>query len=227
MSYRVVGLGAGGHAKGIIEILKLNPSYQIVGLLDPKKELHGLDVLGVPVLGGDELLLELIQENVSHFFIGLGGVGDNKPRQKLFEFAVSSGIIPVDVIHPKAIISPLAKMGQGVQVMAGAVVNVHAQLGADVILNSNSVVEHDCAVGDHVHIATGAVLASTVTIGESAHVGAGAIIRQSITIGKNAIIGAGAVVVNDIPANTIVVGNPAKPLKSNSTQNINASGGDC
>ena len=227
MRDRVIGLGAGGHAKGIIEILKLNPSCKIVGLLDPNKELHGLEVLGIPVLGGDALLLELIQEKVSHFFVGLGGVGDNRPRQKLFEYALGSGLFPVDVIHPKAIISPLAKMGQGVQVMAGAVVNIHAQLGTDVILNSNSVIEHDCVVGDHVHIASGAVLASTVTIGESTHIGAGAVIRQCITIGNNAIIGAGAVVVNDVLENTVVVGVPAKPLQSVSTQISQTSGGDC
>ena len=43
--------------------------------------------------------------------------------------------------------------------------------------------------------------------------GAGATVRQSITIGEGVIVGAGAAVVKDVPAHTVVVGVPARPLR--------------
>ena len=46
-----------------------------------------------------------------------------------------------------------------------------------------------------------------------ASIGSGATILPSITIGENAIVGAGCVVTRDVPANAIVVGNPARVLK--------------
>lgn len=213
MLINVIGLGAGGHAKGMIEILRATQKFNLVGLLDPKKELHGKEVLGVPVLGTDDLLPKVSEEGSTHFFIGLGGTGDNSPRKRLFKFALNHGLEPVDVIHPWAVVSPSAEIASGVVIMAGAVVNACAKIGQNVIVNTNAVVEHDCFIGDHVHVSTGANLASTVFVGEGAHIGAGAVIKQCISIGEQAIVGAGAVVVNDVPPHTTVVGVPARPVK--------------
>ena len=209
MALRVIGLGAGGHAKVIIEILSLDKAYEVIGLLDIKKELKGDHVLGIPVLGNDDLLPELKQDGVDHFFMGLGGVGDNKPRRRLFERAEKSGMHPVSAIHPQAIISSSAVLGAGIAVMAGAVVNADVRLGVNVIVNTGSIVDHDCTVSDHVHIATGARLASTVQVGQGAHIGIGAIVRQGIIIGEGAIVGAGAVVVKDVVPHSVVIGVPA------------------
>ena len=51
------------------------------------------------------------------------------------------------------------------------------------------------------------------TVEEYASIGTGATILGGITIGKNAIVGAGAVVTKNVPANAVVIGNPAKILK--------------
>jgi maltose O-acetyltransferase len=52
-----------------------------------------------------------------------------------------------------------------------------------------------------------------ITILENCFIGAGSILLPNITIGPNSIVGAGAVVTRDVPEDTIVAGNPAKPLK--------------
>ncbi len=209
----IVGLGAGGHAKGMIEILQMAERFNLVGLLDPNEKLHGTEILGVPVLGADDLLPKLKQEGVRHFFIGLGGSGDNTPRKRLFELALDHGIEPVDVIHSRAVVSLSAELAPGTVIMAGAVVNACSRVGQNVILNTNTVVEHDCEIGDHVHISTGANLASTVIVGDGAHIGAGAVIRQCVSIGENAIVGAGAVVVKEVFPGQVVIGSPARPLE--------------
>ena len=213
MGVKVVGLGAGGHAKVVIEILRSHKSYELIGLLDPKPELQGESVLGVPVLGDDDLLPVLKRDGICHFFVGLGSIGDTRPRQCLFELALQYGMKPVDAVHPQAIVSPSAVIGEGVTIMAGTVINACARLGVNVFVNTGAVVEHDCVIGDHVHVATGAQLASTVQVGTGAHIGAGATVRQCITIGEGAIVGAGAMVVKDVPPHTVVVGVPARLLR--------------
>jgi sugar O-acyltransferase (sialic acid O-acetyltransferase NeuD family) len=213
MVVKVVGLGAGGHARVVIEILRPRKSYELIGLLDPKPELQGKSVLGVPVLGDDDLLPILKHDGICHFFVGLGSIGDTRPRQRLFELALQYEMKPVDAVHPQAIVSPSAELGKGVTIMAGAAINACARLGVNVIVNTGAIVEHDCVIGDHVHIATGAQLASTVQVRNGAHIGAGATVLQCVRIGENAVVGAGTVVIQDVPPGVIVVGCPARVLQ--------------
>ncbi|MGD8813804.1 MAG: acetyltransferase [Anaerolineales bacterium] len=210
---KLIGLGAGGHAKVVIEILQLKGEHELVGLLDPKQELWNSELLGIPVLGNDDLLAELYDRGVRGVFIGLGTVGENNPRRNLFLDAKEHGYQIVPAIHPQAVLSPSARVGEGLTMMAGAVVNAATSLGDNVIINTGAIVDHDCVIGNHVHIATGARLASSVQVDEGVHIGLGASIRQSIHIGRNSVVGAGAVVVDDVPENVVVVGIPAHILR--------------
>ena len=210
---QVVGLGAGGHAKVVIEILELMGGHELVGLLDPKQDLWNTRVHGVTVLGDDSLLPELHSQGVHAAFVGIGSVKDTWPRLQSYKKARDLGFQLVKAIHPRAVISPSALIGDGPTIMAGAIVNTSARLGDNVIVNTGAIVEHDCIIGHHSHIATGARLTATVTVGEGVHVGAGATVRQSINIGPRAIIGAGSVVVDDVLAESLVVGVPARPLE--------------
>ena len=210
---RVLGLGAGGHAKVVIETLAGMGGYAVIGLLDPRTELYGTTVLGVPVLGGDELLERQYDDGVTHAFIGVGGVGHTRPRRLLYELVRRHRFDIVSVVHPRAIVSPSASVGGGATILAGAVVNADARIGENVILNSGALVEHECVIGNHVHIAPGALLASGVTVEDGAHVGLGSCVRQGVHIGAGAIIGAGAAVVANVEAGVIVAGVPARVLR--------------
>ena len=207
----VAGLGAGGHATVVLDILRLRGEHQVVCLLDPDSSLWGKEILGIPVRGGDELMAGLYAGGIRHAFVGVGGAGDTAARQRLFQAARDTGFDVVDAIHPAAVISPSARFGAGTQVMAGAVVNPHASLGDNVIVNTGAVVEHGCVVGAHAHIATGARLGGDVRVGEGAHVGLGASVRQGITLGARSVVGAGAAVVKDVRPGALVAGVPARP----------------
>jgi len=206
----IIGIGAGGHAKVVIEILRLVGGYDLVGLLDADSKRRGSEVLGVPVLGGDALITEMYDKGVRTAFIGVGMVQNFEPRRRLYDQLRQGGFEIANAAHPRAIISPTATIGIGPTIMAGAVINADAKVGNNVIINTGAIIEHDCVIGNHVHVATGARLAGSVNVGEGAHVGIGATIREGIRIGQGSVVGAGAVVVHDVPDDVLVLGVPAK-----------------
>lgn len=212
MRQNVIGLGVGGHAKVVIEALRLCGDTDIVGLLDRDPSRWGTKVSGIPILGGDDLLPSLRAQGIDAVFIGLGGAGDLRPRHHLYALARSVGFDVVSAVHPSAVVSRESAIGAGVTVLAGAIINAGAQLGENVIVNTGAIVEHDCLIADHVHIATGAALAGTVTVGEESHIGLGASVREGRTIGCHVIVGAGAVVVDDVPDGVVVYGVPARVM---------------
>ncbi len=210
---RVIGIGAGGHAKVVIEILRLVGNYELIGLLDPRPDLLNTRVLGVSVLGHDSLLPEIYASGIRHAFIGAGTVGDARLRRTLYQKARAEGFEIVSALHPAAYVSDSAVIGDGPTVMAGAVINAAACVGDNVIVNSGAVVEHDCILRNHVHIAPGACLSGGVRVGDSSHIGVGAVVLQGIEIGENSIVGAGAVVIDNVPDHVVVVGIPARIQK--------------
>ncbi len=206
-----VVIGAGGHARVLVDCLQL-AGARVHGILDADRSLWGTRLFDLLILGDDQLLEDLAAQGVKYFVIGVGGTGNNRPRERLFALALARGLAPLTVRHPAAVCSARSVVGAGSQLLPGSIVNAGAELGVNVIINSGAIVEHDCRIGDHAHVATGARLASTVRVGERAHIGAGATVRQGTRIGEDAIIGAGAVVVKNVASGQTVIGVPARPL---------------
>ena len=211
---RVAGLGAGGHAKVLLDALRSRADVEVIALLDSRADLHGTMVGGVPVLGDDTLLPRLREQGVAAVFIAVGSVDSTEKRRQLFELARRHAYDVLTIVHPRAFVSATAVVGPGAAILAGAAVNACARLGVNVLVNTGAIVEHDAEVGDHVHIASGAVLGGGVAVGDGAHVGLGAVVRQGIRIGAGSVVGAGAVVVEDVPPRVVVTGVPARVLRS-------------
>ena len=188
-------------------------NFVAIGLTDPRASVS--NVLGVPVLGGDDLLPGLFAQGVRAAVVATGA---NRLRQEIGESLLRMGFrLPV-VIHPSATISPSARIDQGTVVMARAVVGVLAEIGELAIINTGAIVEHDNQVGRFAHIAPGAVLAGRVQIGDRTLVGVGSSVRPGIRIGDDSVVGAGSAVVSDIPSGTTVAGVPARKLHTRPTQ---------
>lgn len=211
MKRACVILGGGGHAHVVVDAVRREGRFRPAAVTDPRR--GGEKILRVPVVGGDEVLPGLRRRGIRHFVVGLAGVPDNRPRARLFQRAVGTGLAPLTVVHPAAAVGEGAELGPGTVVLAQAAVNPRARLGRNVIVNTGAVVEHDARIADHVHVCPGAVLAGSVEVGEGAFVGAGAVVRQGVRIGAWAVVGAGAVVLKDVAEGAVVAGVPARPIR--------------
>lgn len=209
MTLPVIVIGGGGHAQVVIEALH-RCEIEIIGRTDAEAG-RDADCLGVPMLGGDEVVLEHAPDSV-RLVNGIGSVGDAGARQGVFERFRAGGYRFATMIHPSAVVAQDVVFGEGVQVMAGVVVQPGCRVGVNTILNTGAMVDHHCVIGDHTHIAPGAVLAGNVTTGSGVHIGAGATVIQNIDIGADSVVAAGAVVVDAVPAGTRVAGVPARPM---------------
>jgi len=196
-------IGAGGHAKVIIDIL-LASNEEIKGLWDENPTIKA--VLNQSVVGN---FAAIKASNAQPVIIA---IGNNLIRKKIAEeLTVKFGI----AIHPKSAISLSSRLGDGTVVMANASINADVHIGKHVIINTNASIDHDCEIGDFVHLSPQVGLGGNVHVGEGTHVGIGASVKQGIKIGKWATIGAGAVVIRDIPDYAVAVGNPTKVIKYN------------
>jgi UDP-perosamine 4-acetyltransferase len=205
----ILGIGAGGHCKVVMEIIRRTGSWKIAGLLNSDASRMGEPVSGIPILGDDDLASALFDQGIHAAFIGIGSIGSVLPRRKAYAFLKNLGFeLPV-LIHPSALVAFDTPIDIGTCIMPGAIINPGASIGECAIINSGAIIEHDCHIAAFSHISPGAVLGGSVFVGEASHVGIGAVIRQGIHIGKNAVIGAGAVVVKDVPDDTTVIGVPA------------------
>jgi UDP-perosamine 4-acetyltransferase len=206
----VIGIGAGGHAKVVVDAIRAQGIYHVAGMLEKQPDRRHSKWMGVPILGTDEDLPELRNKGCTRIFIGLGGVGNMHPRSALYDRVRNAGFEIIAACHPTAWVSPSASLDRATTILACAAVNADAILGEHVIVNTGAVVEHDCRIGHQVHIAPRAVLSGCVTVGDHTFIGAGACVRQGIHIGADAVIGMGAVVVHDVPDGATVVGVPAR-----------------
>lgn len=199
----IIVYGGGGHGKTLIDLLRSLGTYQLVGVVDdslPASE----DVLGVPVLGGSQVLSGLRQRGIGLAVNAVGGIADPRLRVKVFERLREAGFACPTLAHPSAWIEASAALASGAQVLHHAYVGSNARVGFGVIVNSGAVVSHDCVVGDYANLSPGALLAGGVRVEEEVLIGMGATVNLGVTIGAGARIGNGATVKANVPAGQIV-----------------------
>lgn len=196
-------IGAGGHAKVVIDILTAN-NLSISGIWDDNEDLEFF--LGSRLSGKIMSFKDLDND------FAVLAIGNNKIRKRLSkQLNAKFGTL----FHPSSVISPSALVLEGTVVMPNVTVNSSVTIGKHVILNTGSSVDHDCKIDDFVHISPQVALAGDVEVGEGTHIGIGACVIPGIKIGKWAAIGAGAVVISNIPDYAVVVGNPGRIIKYN------------
>lgn len=198
-------IGAGGHCKVVLDALLrggVKPAELCVR--DGRSGLAGGELLGIRI-ETPEVAPDLTGQ---HFHIAIGAAAI---RARLHSDAEAAGAAGLTVLHPAAIISPFAQVGDAGFIAARAVVGPAARLDRGVIINHGAVVDHDCFVGEFSHVAPNSCLGGGVRVGARCLIGAGAVVLPGVSIGDNVTVGAGAVVTRDISPDQTWIGIPAAP----------------
>lgn len=195
--------GASGHGKVIKDILHAN-GIKVKAFVDDNIEIK-------------ECAGRLVLHDATGLSPMIVSIGVNHVRKAIVGKLVANNkdIEFVTAIHPSAIMSPSAKIGEGSVVMAGAVINADAVIGKHCIVNTGATIDHECVIEDFCHIAPGVHISGDTLVGEGTWIGIGSCVIQGITIGGNSMIGAGSVVVKDIPDGVVAYGNPCKVVREN------------
>jgi sugar O-acyltransferase (sialic acid O-acetyltransferase NeuD family) len=199
----IIIFGGGGHGKSLIDLLHALGSYQILGIVDDSLK-PGEEVMGVPVLGGGEVLPELYNQGTYLAVNAVGGIGNLQIRMDIFQRLAKARFVCPAVVHPTAVIEPSATLSPGVQIFSQAYIGSDARIGYGTIVNTGAIVSHDCVLGDFVNISPGAILAGMVQVDSGSLVGMGATINLEVKVGSRARIGNGATIKSEVPVNYVI-----------------------
>ena len=212
MSTNVLILGAGGHGWVVADILlRMQQSGQDVvpiGYLDDDPQLVGQRFLDLPVFGVGANLPDVPHDAV------VIAIGNNQTRRRIFAILQAHGEQFAIARHPAAVVAPDVRIGVGTVICAGAIVNPGSVIGANVILNTGCTVDHHNVIGTHSHVAPGVHLGGDVSIGEGTLVGIGATVIPQRRVGTWSVVGAGSLVSKNVPDRSVVVGIPARVIRS-------------
>ena len=202
-------IGAGGHSRVLIDIaIKMN-HFNLIGLIDNQVSI-GSKVCGVPVLGTDLDLQQMFDDNPNLKIIV--GIADNSIRNKIF--LRLKDIFPLNcfatLIHPSAQIGVETKIGVGVAIMAGCVINSDSQIGDFTIVNTRASLDHENDLGAFASVGPNVVTGGNVKVGKGTALEISTTVGHNVIIGENSVIGAGSLVLKDCNSNSVYYGVPVK-----------------
>ncbi|WP_139463182.1 acetyltransferase [Aeromonas veronii] len=207
MNKPVIVLGAGGHASVLVDMLR-SQGVVPIALVAPAAGTPRAALADIPLWRDEGKILTYSPDEVE-LVNGIGSLPGNSLRVELFSRYRTLGYHFARLVSAKAIVSDYAVLEEGVQVMAGAIIQAGTRIGPNSIINTGAIVDHDCSIGSNNHIAPGAVLSGGVSTGDAVHIGTGAMLIQNIKIGSHTVVGAGATVMKDLaPNKTLYVAKP-------------------
>jgi sugar O-acyltransferase (sialic acid O-acetyltransferase NeuD family) len=203
--------GAGGMARELAWLVESCPEAgTVVAMLDDDVRQHGRLVNDVPVMGLAEAVGRFPEARI------VGGVGSPRLRERLMSRAMTAGLRPATLVHPRVELSRWAEIGEGSVICAGSLIGPNVVLRRHVQINRSCDVSHDVVMGDYATLAPGVKVSGRVHIGARAYIGTNASIINGepdapLVIGEDAVVGAAACVTRDVAPGTTVVGVPARP----------------
>jgi sugar O-acyltransferase (sialic acid O-acetyltransferase NeuD family) len=179
--------------------------WNVIAFWDSDPGTIGRSIRGIPVIDSDHA------GGMASHAMAIAAIGEGRIRQRAVAEAEALGFEFATLIHPSVTFDRSSvTIGRGTVICVGATLTVNTAIGRHVLLNYNCTIGHDCRLDDFVTVSPGANLSGRTHAGRGAYIGAGAVTVEGHSIGEYAVVGAGAVVTRDVPADTTVVGVPAR-----------------
>lgn len=201
---KVIIIGSGGHAAEIRDYINhhnvARPSerLEVVGFLDDNSSTHVHYGFSEEYLGGIEAHAIVLDT----FYIM--GIANLKYRKGIVQEFKMKGATFISLIHPTALISPSAHIGEGVVISHNASVGPKAVVGDFNVLNSRCTVGHDTKMGSFNFISPQTALSGNTKIGNENMFGTNSATIPGIQVGNQNKIGAGMIVYKNIADNETV-----------------------
>ena len=116
------------------------------------------------------------------------------------------------LVHPTSYVSKSASLGPGTVIYPMCTVDQGVVIENGVLLNNSVTVSHDSTIGECSFLSPGVTLSGNTRIGKCCFLGTGSSVANNLSIEDNCIIGIGSCITDNIPANSSVIGNPARKL---------------
>lgn len=158
-------LGAGGYGRTVADVARQLGCYDKIAFLDDGKK-------GPEILGRCEEYAMFCGENTDVY----PAFGNNSARMSWLEQLMDEGVSVPTLVHPRAYVSPCAKLGAGTVVLPMAVVNTGVTVEAGCIINIGALVDHDCYIEAGVHLCPGVILKAENRIATGSKIESGEVV---------------------------------------------------
>lgn len=202
----IIIVGAGDFGREAVTLIqsinKITPTYNILGFINDIPD--ALDGINIPyqILGS----IQDWQPKENEYFIM--GIASPAGKEKIASLLKSRGAKFETLIHPAALISDYAEIGEGCVIGGRSSVGACTKVG-DFVHIAGSMVGQDAIIGDFT-TTTGFANVTNARLGKRVFVGSHAVILNHLKVGDDAFICAGSIVFNNVKAGSKVIGNPAK-----------------
>lgn len=207
---RVLILGGGGGAALVLDILSEQSSQYAIGILDNNPELMGTELMGVPILGGFDVAVELWREKKFDALISTV-VRDVADRAAIFDRFRGLGIPFANVISSAASVRRDAHLGQGNLIVHGCYVATGVVLGDNNFLAAGTFIEHHSIIGSHCTFGPRTSLSGKVKVADCVKFGTQVAVEPFVEIGSESMIASGVVLTSHVPGRSVVK-NSASPI---------------
>lgn len=205
----IIIVGAGGFGREAVDLIrdinKLENTWNIKGFIDDN--LHALDNVRCKysIIG---TIKEWKPTDDEYYVIG---IASPKSKEIVTNMLIERGAKFVTMIHPSAIISEEAEIGEGCVITGGSSVGDCARLGKFVNI-AGSMIGQDSIIDDY-STTTGFTNIASAFLGKRVMVGSHAVVLNKIKVGDDAVVGTGSIVVKNVKPGTKVIGYPAKKFE--------------
>jgi len=195
-------------SKGRINsVMQAQAKWTLAGLLEDGEKKKKKQVLGYPVLGNENQMMDLYELGINKAMVA---IGNNAGRKRIANLLQIQGFELIRIVHPTACLMTDCVIGAGAFVHAFTMIGAECHLGSNVIVQPYTSLGHESRIGDSVQFCPGVHIGGQVTIGDCCFFGPGAVVYPGVKIGDHVSVGANSVVNKDVPNQVVIVGNPAR-----------------